>query len=178
MINGELIVDNFAGGGGASTGIEMATGYSVDIAINHDPEAIRMHKTNHPNTKHYCENVWAVDPKEACGNHPVALAWFSPDCKHFSKAKGGKPKDKNIRGLAWVALRWAAMVRPRVIMLENVEEFKTWGPLNRSHKPIKAKQGETYRKFILQLSELGYEVQTKELVAADYGAPTMRKRFF
>lgn len=178
MINGELIVDNFAGGGGASTGIELATGYSVDIAINHDPEAIKMHKANHPNTKHYCEDVWQVDPVKACNGHPVALAWFSPDCKHFSKAKGGKPKDKNIRGLAWVACRWAGLVRPRVIMLENVEEFKTWGPLNRGHHPIKAKQGKTFEKFVQQLTDLGYEVQFKELVAADYGAPTMRKRFF
>ena len=178
MIHGELIVDNFAGGGGASTGIEMATGYSVDIAINHDPEAIKMHKANHPNTKHYCENVWAVDPVKACKGHPVALAWFSPDCKHFSKAKGGKPKDKNIRGLAWVACRWAGLVRPRVIMLENVEEFKTWGPLGRRHHPIKAKQGETFQKFVQQLTDLGYEVQVRELIAADYGAPTMRKRFF
>ncbi|MCI7108062.1 MAG: DNA cytosine methyltransferase [Agathobacter sp.] len=178
MIDGKLIVDNFAGGGGASTGIEMATGISVDIAINHDPEAIKMHKANHPSTKHYCENVWAVDPVEACDGHPVALAWFSPDCKHFSKAKGGKPKDKNIRGLAWVALRWAGLVRPDVIMLENVEEFKTWGPLNRRHHPIKAKQGQTFKKFVGQLEELGYKVEHRELVAADYGAPTMRKRFF
>lgn len=178
MINGELVVDNFAGGGGASTGIEMATGVSVDIAINHDPEAIRMHRTNHPGTRHYCESVWDVDPVKACGGHPVALAWFSPDCKHFSKAKGGKPKDKNIRGLAWVALRWAGKVRPRVIMLENVEEFKTWGPLNRGHRPIKAKQGVTFRRFVSQLEELGYQVQFRELVAADYGAPTMRRRFF
>lgn len=178
MINGELIVDNFAGGGGASTGIEMATGYSVDIAINHDPEAIRMHKANHPNTIHYCEDVWQVDPVKACNGHPVGLAWFSPDCKHFSKAKGGKPKDKFIRGLAWVACRWAGLVRPRVIMLENVEEFKTWGPLNRGHHPIKAKQGKTFGKFVQQLTDLGYEVQFKELVAADYGAPTMRKRWY
>ena len=178
MINGELIVDNFAGGGGASTGIELATGKSVDIAINHDPEAIRMHKANHPNTKHYCEDVWQVDPVKACKGHPVGLAWFSPDCKHFSKAKGGKPKDKFIRGLAWVACRWAGLVRPRVIMLENVEEFKTWGPLNRGHHPIKAKQGKTFEKFVQQLQDLGYEVQFRELVAADYGAPTMRKRFF
>lgn len=178
MINGELIVDNFAGGGGASTGIELATGYSVDIAINHDPEAIKMHKANHPNTKHYCENVWAVDPVKACKGHPVGLAWFSPDCKHFSKAKGGKPKDKNIRGLAWVALRWAGLVRPRIIMLENVEEFKTWGPLNRRHHPIRAKQGKTFERFVQQLRDLGYEVEFRELIAADYGAPTMRKRFF
>ena len=178
MIHGELIVDNFAGGGGASTGIELATGYSVDIAINHDPEAIKMHKANHPNTEHYCENVWAVDPVKACKGHPVGLAWFSPDCKHFSKAKGGKPKDKNIRGLAWVALRWAGLVRPKVIMLENVEEFKTWGPLNRRHHPIKSKQGKTFEKFVQQLTDLGYKVEFRELIAADYGAPTMRKRFF
>lgn len=137
-----------------------------------------MHKANHPNTKHYCEDVWQVDPVKACNGHPVGLAWFSPDCKHFSKAKGGKPKDKFIRGLAWVACRWAGLVRPRVIMLENVEEFKTWGPLNRGHHPIKSKQGKTFEKFVQQLTELGYEVQFRELVAADYGAPTMRKRFF
>lgn len=178
MINGELVVDNFAGGGGASTGIELATGYSVDIAINHDPEAIKMHKANHPYTKHYCEDVWQVDPVAACKGHQVGLAWFSPDCKYFSKAKGGKPKDKFIRGLAWVACQWAGLVRPRVIMLENVEEFKTWGPLNRGHHPIKSKQGKTFEKFVQQLTDLGYEVQFKELVAADYGAPTMRKRFF
>ena len=178
MINGELIVDNFAGGGGASTGIEDATGCCVDIAINHDPEAIKMHKANHPYTKHYCEDVWQVDPVAACNGHPVGLAWFSPDCKHFSKAKGGKPKDKNIRGLAWVACRWAGLVRPRVIMLENVEEFKTWGPLNRKKHPIKVKMGETFKKFVKQLVKLGYDVQYRELMAADYGAPTMRKRFF
>lgn len=178
MVNGELIIDSFAGGGGASTGIEIATGKSVDIAINHDPMAIAQHKANHPSTKHYCESVWDVNPKEACSGHPVALAWFSPDCKHFSKAKGGKPKDKNIRGLAWVALRWAALVRPRVIILENVEEFKDWGPLNRGHRPIKAKKGVTFRKFVIQLENLGYTVEHRELVAADYGAPTTRKRFF
>lgn len=125
----EIIVDNFAGGGGASTGIELATGRIVDIAINHDPDAILMHKTNHPHTEHLQASVWDVDPVEVCRGRPVGLAWFSPDCKHFSKAKGGKPVDKNIRGLAWVAIRWAAKVKPRVIILENVEEFQTWGPL-------------------------------------------------
>ena len=212
MINGELIVDNFAGGGGASTGIEIATGKSVDIAINHDPEAIRMHRANHPHTKHYCENVWEVDPVKACKGHPVGLAWFSPDCKHFSKAKGGKPVEKNIRGLAWVVLKWAALVRPRVIMLENVEEFQTWGPcvpirdkktgrviVNTTEKheknriaepgevvpvnmqifkPDPKRKGQTYRRWRKQLEALGYEIDTRELVAADYGAPTMRKRFF
>ena len=149
----ELFVDNFAGGGGASTGIEVAIGRSVDIAINHDPDAIAMHRANHPNTKHYCENVWEVDPKDACGGKPVALAWFSPDCKHFSRAKGGKPVDKNIRGLAWVAIKWAYEVRPRVLMLENVPEIQTWGPLGEDNKPIKERAGETFHGFIAVLSD-------------------------
>lgn len=217
MINGELIIDNFAGGGGASTGIEMAIGKSVDIAINHDPEAIRMHKTNHPNTRHYCENVWTVNPVEACAGNPVGLAWFSPDCKHFSKAKGSKPVEKKIRGLAWIVLKWAALVRPRVIMLENVEEFQTWGPCipvrdsetgrvivnmadmrkkknepctrvaepgevipvdSQIFRPDPKRKGQTYRRWKKQLEDLGYVVEAKELVAADYGAPTTRKRFF
>ena len=148
----ELFVDNFAGGGGASTGIEMAIGRSVDIAINHDPDAIAMHKANHPHTKHYCEDVWRVDPVEACEGDPVALAWFSPDCKHFSRAKGGKPVDKNIRGLAWVAVKWALAVRPRILMLENVPEIRTWCPLGADNKPIKERTGETFRGFILALS--------------------------
>lgn len=126
---GEIVVDNFAGGGGASTGIEIAIGRSVDVAINHDPAAIAMHRANHPTSKHYTEDIWMVDPVEACEGHHVGLAWFSPDCKHFSKAKGGKPISKHIRGLSWVILRWAMTVRPRVIMMENVEEIQTWGPL-------------------------------------------------
>lgn len=148
----ELFVDNFAGGGGASNGIEVAICRSVDIAINHDPAAIAMHKANHPDTKHYCEDVWEVDPVEACAGQPVALAWFSPDCKHFSRAKGGKPVDNNIRGLAWVSIRWALKVRPRVIMLENVPEIQTWGPLGRDNKPIKSRSGETFNGFISILS--------------------------
>lgn len=151
MANG-LIVDNFVGGGGASTGIEMALGGSVDIAINHDPDAIAMHQVNHQNTRHYCENVWNIDPVDVCGGKPVALAWFSPDCKHFSRAKGGKPVDKNIRGLAWVAIRWAMTVRPAVIMLENVPEIKTWCPLGADNKPIKARIGETFDGFVRILS--------------------------
>lgn len=174
----EIIVDNFAGGGGASTGIELATGHSVEIAINHDPAAIAMHKVNHPSTEHYCENVWEVNPIKAVRGRSVGLAWFSPDCKHFSKAKGGKPRDKKIRGLAWIVLKWAALVRPRVIMLENVEEFQSWGPLNRRRHPIKSKKGQTYWKWRGQLESLGYKIETKELIAADYGAPTKRKRFF
>lgn len=148
----EIIVDNFAGGGGASTGIEMAVGRSVDIAINHDPDAITMHRANHPNTRHYCEDVWQVDPVEACAGRPVGLAWFSPDCTHFSRAKGGKPVDKNIRGLAWVAIKWALKVRPRVIMLENVPEIRTWGPLGEDGKPIKSRSGETFDGYIYALT--------------------------
>ena len=147
-----LFIDNFAGGGGASTGIEMAIGRSVDIAINHDPDAIAMHRANHPATKHYCEDVWQVDPVEACAGNPVALAWFSPDCKHFSRAKGGKPVDKHIRGLAWVAVKWAYKVRPKVIMLENVPEIRTWGPLGDDGKPIKERAGETFKGFVLALT--------------------------
>ena len=173
----EIIVDNFAGGGGTSTGIELATGRVVDVAINHDPAAIRMHRTNHPYTRHYQESVWDIDPRKVCEGHPVGLAWFSPDCKHFSKAKGGKPVEKKIRGLAWVVMRWAGLVRPRVIILENVEEFQTWGPVRRG-KPVKSRKGETFRKFVFQLQNLGYAVEWRELVAADYGAPTTRKRFF
>ena len=129
MKDSEIIVDNFAGGGGASTGIELAIGRSVDIAINHDPNAVAMHTTNHPGTLHYCESVYSVRPKVATAGRSVGLAWFSPDCRHFSKAKGAKPVEKAIRGLAWIVIRWALDVGPRVMMLENVEEFKTWGPL-------------------------------------------------
>lgn len=172
----EIIVDNFAGGGGASTGIEMATGREVAIAVNHDPDAILMHRTNHPLTEHYQESVWNIDPTVVCKGRPVGLAWFSPDCKHFSKAKGKALRDRNIRGLAWIVLRWAGTVRPRVIMLENVEEFQTWGPV-RKGKPVKSKAGDTFRKWKRQLSDLGYVIEHRELVAADYGAPTSRKRF-
>jgi DNA (cytosine-5)-methyltransferase 1 len=174
----EIIIDNFAGGGGASTGIGLAIGRSVDIAINHDPAAIAMHKANHPDTKHYCESVWEVDPVEAADGRPVALCWFSPDCKHFSKAKGGKPVEKNIRGLAWVAVKWAKQVKPRVIILENVEEFKTWGPLLVDGHPDPDKKGETFRLFVKALKRQGYKVDYRELRASDYGAPTTRKRFF
>ena len=172
----EIIVDNFAGGGGASTGIELAVGRPVAIAINHDPDAILLHRTNHPYTEHLQASVWDVDPVAVCHGRPVGLAWFSPDCKHFSKAKGAALVDRNIRGLAWIVLRWAALVRPRVIMLENVEEFQTWGPV-RKGKPVKSKAGQTFRKWKKQLSDLGYAIEHRELVAADYGAPTTRKRF-
>lgn len=172
----EIIVDNFAGGGGASTGIELAAGRPVNIAINHDAAAILLHKTNHPHTEHIQASVWDVDPEELCAGRPVGLAWFSPDCKHFSKAKGAALVDRNIRGLAWIVLRWAGTVRPRVIILENVEEFQTWGPV-RKGKPVKSKSGQTFHKWLSQLEALGYAVEYRELVAADYGAPTTRKRF-
>ncbi len=209
----EIIVDNFAGGGGASTGIELAIGRSVDIAINHDPNAIAMHTTNHPDTLHYCESVFDVDPVAATAGRPVGLAWFSPDCRHFSKAKGSKPVEKEIRGLAWIVIRWALAVRPRVMMLENVEEFKTWGPLivsaDGGQRPDPARAGETFEAFCGMLSGgipaghpalvecceflgiagdskqaqqlvagLGYAVDYRELRACDFGAPTIRKRFF
>lgn len=172
----EIIIDNFAGGGGASTGIEMALGRPVTVAINHDPAAILMHKTNHPYTQHLQDSVWNIDPVKICAGRPVGLAWFSPDCKHFSKAKGAALVDKNIRGLAWIVLKWAGTVKPRVIILENVEEFKTWGPVHKG-KPVKKKQGQTFDKWFEQLKALGYEIEYRELVAADYGAPTTRKRF-
>ncbi|EBT7098774.1 DNA cytosine methyltransferase [Salmonella enterica] len=206
----EIIVDNFAGGGGASTGIEMAIGRSVDIAINHDENAVAMHTTNHPDTLHYCESVYEVRPKVATAGCPVALAWFSPDCRHFSKAKGAKPVEKAIRGLAWVVLRWGLDVEPRVMKLENVEEFKTWGPLLAGEmRPDPSRAGETFEAFIGMLTTgipanhpaleecceflnisldsedaarlvkgLGYVVEYRELRACDYGAPTIRKRFF
>lgn len=192
---GEILADNFAGGGGASTGLHVALGRSPDIAVNHDPEAIAMHAANHPETRHYLTSVYAVDPVEACGGKPVALAWFSPDCTHHSKAKGGKPRKQKVRGLAWVAVRWAAKVRPRVIVLENVEEFLQWGPLYREHshgcagarvcrkgcrfgQPIKERAGETFLAFVAKLRRLGYDVQWRVLRACDYGAPTSRKRVF
>ena len=176
-LNNDLIVDLFAGGGGASTGIELATGRYVDIAVNHDPKAIAMHETNHPQTRHFCEDVFEVDPVAVTKGKPVGLLWASPDCKHFSKAKGGKPVSKKIRSLAWVVVKWARLVRPRVICLENVEEFQTWGPLE-GDLPDPARKGETFRRWVAELEKLGYDVQYKELRACDYGAPTIRKRLF
>lgn len=174
----ELIVDSFAGGGGASEGIRLALGRDPDIAINHDAEAIAMHRANHPTTLHLTESVWAVDPVEATAGRPVGLMWLSPDCKHFSKAKGGKPVDKKIRGLAWVAVRWAKAVRPRVIVLENVEEFRTWGPVLSDGRPCPRRRGATFLSFRRRLERLGYVVEARELRASDYGAPTIRRRLF
>ena len=173
-----LIVDNFAGGGGASTGIEAALGRDIDIAINHSPQAIAMHEANHPRTRHLCEDVWQVDPAKACAGRPVDLAWFSPDCTHFSRAKGGKPRSKKTRALAWVVIRWARAVRPSVIMLENVEEFLTWGPLGAEGQPDPKRAGRTFKMWLGKLRALGYKVEWRSLVAADYGAPTTRRRLF
>lgn len=174
----ELVVDNFAGGGGASIGIERGIGRSVDVAINHDAEAIAMHRANHPETTHYTEDVWKIDPHQVTRGQPVGLAWFSPDCKHFSKAKGRRPVSKKIRGLAWVVVRWARRVRPRVIMLENVEEFQDWGPVGADGIPCKQRKGQTFQQFVGQLARYGYRVEWRQLRACDYGAPTIRKRLF
>lgn len=174
----EIIVDSFAGGGGASTGIEMALGVSPDIAINHDAVALNLHAANHPHTKHLPHSIWKVDPHAVCEGRPVGLLWASPDCKHFSKAKGGKPVERSIRDLAWVVVRWAKQVSPRVIILENVEEFQTWGPLGEDDKPCPVRKGETFRKWVGELKKLGYKVEHRELRACDYGAPTIRKRLF
>ncbi|WP_339064782.1 DNA cytosine methyltransferase [Teredinibacter turnerae] len=178
----ELIIDNFSGGGGATTGIEYALGRSVDVAINHNQSAIDMHTINHPQTKHYNESVWNVDPRAVCNGQPVGLAWFSPDCRHFSKAKGGQPVSKQVRGLAWVVLKWIGTVRPRVIMLENVEEFLTWGPLiendNGKMVPDPTKKGSTFNAFVRAIKRHGYNVDWRQLRACDYGAPTIRKRLF
>ena len=174
----ELIVDSFAGGGGASTGIELALGRSPDIAINHDGVALAMHAVNHPATKHLPHNIWKVDPTAVCDGRPVGLLWASPDCKHFSKAKGGKPVEKRIRDLAWVVVRWAKQVSPRVIMLENVEEFADWGPVLEDGKPCPERKGLHFRRFVGELRKLGYKVEYRELRACDYGSPTVRKRLF
>jgi DNA (cytosine-5)-methyltransferase 1 len=179
----ELVVDLFAGGGGASTGIEQAIGRHVDIAVNHDPEAVSLHQANHPQTRHFVSDVFEVDPIVVTGGQPVGLLWASPDCKHFSKAKGGKPVSKKIRGLAGVVVEWVRKLKPlnahpRVICLENVEEFQTWGPLLKNDKPCPRRKGRTFQHWKRSLEELGYVVEHRELRACDYGAPTIRKRLF
>jgi DNA (cytosine-5)-methyltransferase 1 len=173
-----IIVDLFAGGGGASTGIEAATGHPVKVAINHDAEAVSMHAINHPYTIHYCEDVREIKPGAVEPGSPISLLWASPDCKHFSKAKGGKPVSKRVRGLAWVIVQWAAARKPGIITLENVEEFVTWGPLLKDGRPCPKRKGKTFNQFVGHLRNLGYKVEWKELRACDYGAPTIRKRFF
>lgn len=174
----ELIVDSFAGGGGASLGIEAALGRCVDVAINHDRLAIEVHERNHPNTRHCCEDIWTTSPRNVTGGRPVGLLWASPDCTHFSKAKGGKPVKNEIRGLAWVLIRWAREAKPRVIILENVEEFQTWGPVDENGHVIKHRKGEEFEQWVRALRRLGYRVQWDVLNAADYGAPTARYRLF
>jgi DNA (cytosine-5)-methyltransferase 1 len=180
---GELVIDCFAGGGGATSGIEAAIGRPVDIALNHNEHAIRMHETNHPETRHYVEDIWAVDPRVACGGLPVGLVWMSPDCKHFSRAKGTVPVDKKVRGLAWAALRWAKAVKPRMFVLENVEEFQDWGPLRwdaakGGYVPDPDKKGLTFKIWLGKLRGQGYAIEYRSIMAADHGTPTTRKRLF
>lgn len=172
----ELVVDLFAGGGGASTGLAAAY-REPDVAVNHDAIAVGVHAVNHPSTMHYTCDVFEVDPILATGGRPVGVLWASPDCRHHSKAKGGKPRSKKVRGLAWVVVKWAAACLPRLIHLENVEEFADWGPLI-DGQPCKARKGETFKRWTRQLEQLGYKVEWRELVAADYGAPTIRKRLY
>ncbi len=175
----EMVIDSFAGGGGASTGIRLALGRDPDAALNHDPVALAIHEANHPGSVHYCQDIFSVEPNHVTGGRPVGLLWASPDCTHFSKAKGGAPtRNAKIRDLAWAVVKWARQARPRVIILENVEEFQTWGPLNARGEIIKSRQGETFREWLRQLKRLGYKVEHRELRACDYGAPTIRKRFF
>ncbi len=179
MKSDELIVDLFAGGGGASEGIRLALGREPDVAINHDRIAVAMHEANHPDTLHLRQDIWEVSPKWATRRRPVGLLWASPDCTHFSKAKGGAPKrDLKRRSLAWVVERWAREVRPRVIILENVEEFRFWGPLDSEGHVIASQKGDTFRAFVRRLRRLGYSVEHRELRACNYGAPTIRKRLF
>ncbi len=180
----EIIVDLFAGGGGASSGIEEATGRMVDIAINHNATAVGLHEANHPQTIHYRADVFEVCPKKATEGRPVGLLWASPDCTYHSKARGSKPirhANKKRRALAWVVTRWAGQVQPRTIFLENVEEFVNWGPLvgtSENLRPCKKRRGKTFRKFVATLRAFGYKVEWRELRACDYGAPTIRKRLF
>lgn len=173
-----LIIDCFAGGGGASVGIEMALGRPVDVAINHDPEAIRMHKVNHPDTLHLTEDIFTVDLNKYVKGRKVSLMWASPDCTSHSKAKGGQPRKRGLRILPWAVYKHAKQILPEVIIMENVEEIQQWGPLDENGHPIKEHQGEDYRKFITAMKSLGYEFDSRELVAADYGAPTTRKRWY
>lgn len=173
-----LVIDCFAGGGGASVGIEMALGRPVDIAINHDPEAIRMHEVNHPSTIHLTEDIFKVDLKKYVGNSHVSLMWASPDCTSHSKAKGGQPRENGLRILPWAVYKHAKDILPDVLIMENVEEIQKWGPLDDKGYPIKEREGEDYKKFIQSMKDLGYEFDSRELVAADYGAPTTRKRWY
>ncbi len=175
----EMFIDSFAGGGGASEGAEQAIEKPVDVAINHDPQAIEMHRRNHPETKHYTTDIWAIDPVEVCRGRRVAALWSSPACTHFSRAKGTSTSlNAEIRDLAWVIIKWAEAVRPRVIFCENVTEWSTWGPLLPNGRPDPTHKGQTWRAWVAKLIDLGYEVQWRELVAADYGAPTTRKRLY
>ncbi|MEN9841692.1 MAG: hypothetical protein RL376_1492, partial [Verrucomicrobiota bacterium] len=177
-MSSEIFIDNFAGGGGASTGIARALGFQVFAALNHNREALAMHRINHPETIHYCEDIRTADPVKVSGGRPIGGVWFSPDCKHFSKAKGGKPRSKHIRGLAWVVIHWVNTVAPRMIFLENVEEFQTWCPLDLDGKPVTGRKGWFFRCFVGALRRRGYAVEWREIRACDQGTPTIRKRLY
>lgn len=176
--NKPLIVDHFAGGGGASTGIALALGRGPDIAINHSQVAIDTHELNHPNARHYREDIWQVDPITATGGRAVELMWTSPSCTHHSRAKGAGELSEQLRALPWTAARWAAAVKPDVIVTENVSEMLTWGPLLPDGRPDPAKKGQTFRRWVARLEKLGYVVEYRTLDAADFGAPTHRERLF
>ena len=173
-----LLIDCFAGGGGASKGIELALNRPIDIAINHDPEAIRIHKVNHPHTLHLTEDIFTVDLQKYVAGRPVDLMWASPDCTSHSKAKGGQPRHQGLRILPWAVYKHAKAILPEIIIMENVEEIQQWGPLDSTGRPIKERAGEDYNKFIKAMCSLGYAFDSRELVAADYGAPTTRKRWY
>ncbi|HEX5934224.1 MAG TPA: DNA cytosine methyltransferase [Pseudorhizobium sp.] len=181
-----IIIDSFAGGGGASTGIEQALGRSPDYAINHNADALALHAVNHPETIHLSENVYKIDPLDHLRGKHIGLAWFSPDCKHFSKAKGGKPVARNIRDLCWIIPGWIERIQKSggkvdVVIMENVEEFKDYGPLMQTAKgemPDPARKGETFQKWCRKLRSLGAKIEMRQLRGRDYGAPTIRKRLF
>lgn len=178
LLSHELLVDLFAGGGGASEGVFLALGRHPDIAINHDPDAVAVHARNHPTTKHFCQSIWEVRPQDACEGRPVGLLWASPDCRHFSRAAGGKPRWKSVRSLPGVILTWAKHAAPRVIIVENVQEMKDWGPLLPDGTPCPDRLGKSFRSWCSRLRNLGYTVEFKNLCAADFGVPTIRTRLF
>lgn len=173
-----LVIDCFAGGGGASEGIEQALGRPVDIAVNHDPLAIAMHKANHPRTHHVTEDIFAADLKGLVAGRRVSLMWASPDCTSHSRAKGGKPRESGLRILPWAVLKHAADLKPDVIIMENVAEIQKWGPLGEDGRPVKEREGEEYAAFVEAMRALGYTFEHRELAACDFGAPTSRKRWY
>ena len=203
---GTVVADWFAGGGGMAEGIKRAIGRHVDVSCNHDDDAISMHRVNHPQARHLVEDVRSVCARLAAQYLPVDLFHMSPDCTHHSQAKGGQPRDRALRALSWVGLRWAGQVRPRIITLENVKQILQWGPLIAKRDPATgrvlkldgtvaaagervpvqqqflvpdpARAGQTWRRFVTILRAMGYVVDWRVLCAADYGVPTTRSRLF